>query len=33
VKGWLQDQILEHLAYANEHGADTRDIQDWKWTP
>ncbi|HEU5256407.1 MAG TPA: hypothetical protein VFU28_10465, partial [Vicinamibacterales bacterium] len=33
VKGWLQDQILEHLAYANEHGADTRDIQEWKWTP
>jgi Phosphoketolase len=33
VKGWLQDQILEHLAYANEHGVDTPDIQDWKWTP
>lgn len=33
VKGWLQDQILEHLAYANEHGVDTPDIQDCKWTP
>ena len=33
VKGWLQDQILEHLAYANEHGVDTPDIQGWKWTP
>jgi xylulose-5-phosphate/fructose-6-phosphate phosphoketolase len=33
VKGWLQDQILEHLAYANEHGVDTPEIQDWKWTP
>ena len=33
VKGWLQDQILEHLAYANEHGVDTPEIQNWKWTP
>jgi xylulose-5-phosphate/fructose-6-phosphate phosphoketolase len=33
VKSWLQDQILEHLAYANEHGVDTPEIQDWKWTP
>ena len=33
VKGWLQDQILERLAYAHEHGVDTPDIQDWKWTP
>jgi xylulose-5-phosphate/fructose-6-phosphate phosphoketolase len=33
VKGWLQDQILEHLAYANEHGVDKPEIRDWKWTP
>jgi xylulose-5-phosphate/fructose-6-phosphate phosphoketolase len=33
VKGWLQDQMLEHLAYANEHGVDTPEVQDWKWTP
>jgi xylulose-5-phosphate/fructose-6-phosphate phosphoketolase len=33
VKGWLQDQILEHLAYANEHGVDRPEIRDWKWTP
>ena len=33
VKAWLQDQILEHLAYANEHGVDTPEIQNWKWTP
>jgi xylulose-5-phosphate/fructose-6-phosphate phosphoketolase len=33
VKGWLQDQILECLTYANEHGVDRPDIQDWKWTP
>jgi xylulose-5-phosphate/fructose-6-phosphate phosphoketolase len=30
VKRWLPDQILEHLAYANEHGVDTPEIQDWK---
>ena len=33
VKGWLQDQILEHLAYAKEHGVDRPEIQNWKWTP
>ena len=33
VKGWLQDQILEHLAYAKEHGVDKPEIRDWKWTP
>ena len=31
VKGWLQDQILEHLAYAREHGVDRPEIQDWTW--
>ena len=34
VKGWLQDQILEHLAYARENGiVDKSEIQDLKWTP
>jgi xylulose-5-phosphate/fructose-6-phosphate phosphoketolase len=33
VKGWLQDQILEHLAYARENGIDRPEIRDWKWTP
>ena len=33
VKGWLQDQILEHLAYAKEHGVDPPEIRDWRWTP
>jgi xylulose-5-phosphate/fructose-6-phosphate phosphoketolase len=33
MKGWLQDQILEHLAYAHEHGVDKPEIQGWKWTP
>ena len=30
---WLQDQILEHIAYANEHGVDRPEIRNWKWTP
>ncbi|MCC7418519.1 MAG: phosphoketolase family protein [Acidobacteria bacterium] len=33
VKGWLQDQRLAHLAYANEHGIDPPEIRDWTWTP
>jgi xylulose-5-phosphate/fructose-6-phosphate phosphoketolase len=33
VKGSLQDQILEHLAYARENGIDKPEIRDWKWTP
>jgi hypothetical protein len=24
--------ILEHLAYANEHGVDRPEIQDGEWT-
>jgi xylulose-5-phosphate/fructose-6-phosphate phosphoketolase len=31
VKGWLQDQILESLAYAREYGIDKPEIRDWKW--
>jgi xylulose-5-phosphate/fructose-6-phosphate phosphoketolase len=31
VKGWLQDQILEHVAYAREHGIHKPEIQDWTW--
>ena len=33
VKARLQDQILEHLAYAKEHGVDKPEIRDWKWAP
>lgn len=28
-----RNTLVEHLAYANEHGVDEREIQDWKWTP
>jgi xylulose-5-phosphate/fructose-6-phosphate phosphoketolase len=31
VKGWLQDQILESLAYARDYGIDKPEIRDWKW--
>ncbi|HVT48066.1 MAG TPA: phosphoketolase family protein [Vicinamibacterales bacterium] len=31
VKAWLQDQILEHTAYADEHGIDPQAIRDWQW--
>jgi xylulose-5-phosphate/fructose-6-phosphate phosphoketolase len=32
VKAWLQDQILEHLAYAQAHGTDKPEIRNWTWT-
>jgi xylulose-5-phosphate/fructose-6-phosphate phosphoketolase len=31
VKAWLQDQILEHTAYADAHGIDPQAIRDWQW--
>ncbi len=31
VKEWLKDQILEHRAYAHEHGIDKPEIRDWRW--
>ncbi|HEX9078118.1 MAG TPA: phosphoketolase family protein [Desulfuromonadaceae bacterium] len=31
VKEWLKDQILEHLAYAYEHGVDKPEITGWRW--
>ncbi|MEP6917235.1 MAG: phosphoketolase family protein [Acidobacteriota bacterium] len=33
VKGWLQNQILEHVSYAREHGVDPPEIRHWQWTP
>ena len=30
VKAWLQDQIIEHTAYAHEHGIDKPEIREWK---
>jgi xylulose-5-phosphate/fructose-6-phosphate phosphoketolase len=32
VKDWLRDQMIENLAYADEHGIDKPEIRDWKWT-
>ncbi len=31
VKEWLKDQIYEHVRYANEHGIDRPEIQNWTW--
>lgn len=31
VRGWLQDQIRENVAYAHQYGIDKQEIQDWKW--
>jgi xylulose-5-phosphate/fructose-6-phosphate phosphoketolase len=31
VTEWLRDQILEHLAYADEYGTDKPEITGWQW--
>jgi xylulose-5-phosphate/fructose-6-phosphate phosphoketolase len=31
VKEWLKDQILDHRAYAHEHGIDKPEIRNWRW--
>ena len=31
VKEWLKDQIFEHVRYADEHGIDRPEIQNWTW--
>jgi xylulose-5-phosphate/fructose-6-phosphate phosphoketolase len=30
-KDWLQSQIIEHTAYAYEHGVDKPDATNWRW--
>jgi xylulose-5-phosphate/fructose-6-phosphate phosphoketolase len=32
VKEWLKDRISESLRYADEHGVDRDDVQNWKWS-
>jgi len=32
VKDWLRGQVVENLAYAEEHGIDKPEIRNWKWT-
>jgi xylulose-5-phosphate/fructose-6-phosphate phosphoketolase len=31
TKQWLQDQIIEAIAYSHEHGIDCEAIRNWKW--
>jgi xylulose-5-phosphate/fructose-6-phosphate phosphoketolase len=31
VKQWLQDQIIESVAYAHENGIDRPEVREWKW--
>ena len=31
TKQWLQNEIIESVAYAHEHGIDRPEINDWKW--
>jgi xylulose-5-phosphate/fructose-6-phosphate phosphoketolase len=31
VKEWLNDQIVDNIAYAHEYGIDKPEIRNWKW--
>ena len=31
TKEWLKDQIIDSLNYADEHGIDRPEINNWKW--
>ena len=31
VKQWLQDQIIESIAYADQYGIDRPEVSNWKW--
>jgi len=32
TRQWLENQITDSIAYAHEHGIDSPEIRQWKWT-